>query len=114
VSAELEARRTAVAAVLADFQHDLANGLTFDGSFYWAVRLAAELRSLLEAADWQAAALDNTTTALARAVMRLDTLDTEASQLAAIRLVLDVLDWQDAGLFQDALEQIDDIVRGES
>jgi hypothetical protein len=89
--ADLEARRIAADAVLADFNRTLRErwGHPID----WqdaALRLAQHLQQLLQGLDTKG-----------------------GDQLAQIRLVLEVVDWQDAGLFQDALEQIDDIVRGE-
>lgn len=91
MSAELAARRTAAAAVLADFRRALAttppgNG---HGMHYWATRLADHLGQVLDAPA-----------------------DPAAGQLAQIRLVLDAFDWEHDDR-QYALEQIDDILRGD-
>jgi hypothetical protein len=103
MSAELEARRIAAAAVLADF-NKLPQDREHDRLIIaaWAARLAAELGSLLEQLGHETPG-------------PLEQLGTDAvvRMLGQIRLVLDVLDWHDSGLFQDALEQIDDILRGE-
>ncbi len=58
MTADTDARRTAAAAVLADFTRDRAHGLTADDAFWWCGRLAAEVRSLLDVAEDQAATLD--------------------------------------------------------
>jgi hypothetical protein len=88
VSAELAARRTAAGAALADFRREaLDEGQTPDYSA-WAVRLATEVRSLLEQLECEPA----------------------ENQLAQIRLVLDHFDWETDDR-QYALEQIDDILR---
>lgn len=88
MSAEMAARRTAAAAVLADFRSAALDGLQAGAFEQWALRLATELRSLLE---------------------QLDT-DPEAGHLEQIRLVLDAFDWEHDDR-QYALEQIDDILR---
>jgi LPS sulfotransferase NodH len=90
MSAELQARRTAAAAALADFTRAAASHgqLPYD---VHGLRLAIELRSLLE----QLAA---------------EKPDPAAAQLAQIRLVLDSFDWETDDR-QYALEQIDDIMR---
>ena len=88
MSAELDARRIAAAAVLGDFAA-WARGETVPGAWQvWALRLATEVRSLLE---------------------HLDT-DQDAGQLAQIRLVLDSFDWERDDR-QFALEQIEDVLR---
>ena len=96
MSAELAARRTAAAAVLADFGR-YASGEVFsaNGIADWqtaALRLAAELRSVL------------------------DQLGSEtpgaAEQLAAIRAIFDVFDWETDDR-QYALEAIEQILLGD-
>jgi hypothetical protein len=100
VSAELAARRTAAAAVLADFRREADKYIgdptrTVPRPDYsmWAYRLASELMSVLQ---------------------RLETEDAEAepdSQLAEVRQVLDGFDWETDDR-QYALEKIDVIVNG--
>jgi hypothetical protein len=100
VSAELAARRTAAAAVLADFK-SAADALIDDDTLtmprqdysMWAWRLASELGSVLDRLNAEAAGQD------------------AAGQLAQIRLVLGAFDWE-TGDRQYALEQIEDIVNG--
>jgi hypothetical protein len=97
VSAELAARRTAAAAVLADFRRD-ANAFIHDDSLTlptpdycgWAFRLSSELQSVLDQLPHEP--------------------DPVAPQLEQIRLVLDHFDWETDDR-QYALEQIDDILR---
>lgn len=88
MSAEMAARRTAAAAVLTDFRSAALDGLQAGAFEQWALRLATELRSLLEQLD----------------------LDPDAEQLAQVRLVLDSFDWATDDR-QFALEQIDEIRR---
>jgi hypothetical protein len=96
VSAELAARCTAAAAVLADYgrEVDEANetGHTELRLAWpvWAGRLASALRSLLE---------------------QLDT-DPTSGQLEQVRLVLDQVFGDEYADRQYALEEIDDILRG--
>ncbi len=93
MSAELAARHTAATAVLADFRREAIAGLDDEGQPpdypVWAVRLATEVRSLVEQLD----------------------CETAEHQLEQIRLVLDSFDWETDDR-QYALEQIDDILRG--
>jgi hypothetical protein len=91
VSAELEARRTAAAALLADYQR-AAEGADVADRAMWGARLADALGYLLAAPS--------------------DPGSAEAAQLAAIRAVLAGFDWE----FHDrqlALEEIDRIVGGQ-
>jgi hypothetical protein len=89
VSAELEARRTAAAAALADFRAAALNGLRPGDFEQWALRLATELRSVLEQLD----------------------ADPDTRQLAQIRAVFETFDWVSDDR-QYALEQIEDIATG--
>ena len=79
VSAELAARRTAAAAVLADYTREAATAGTADRAL-WAARLADALRYVLDELD-----------AGDRAAARFPAA---AVQLAEIRLVLDAFDWE--------------------
>ena len=99
MSAELAGRRTAAAAVLADFRQetdryiDAAGAVPRPDMGMWAWRLSSELASVLQ---------------------RLEAEDADpgpAAQLAEIRLVLEAFDWETDDR-QYALEQIDDIVNG--
>ena len=103
MSAELAARRTAAAAVLADFKRetdkfidDPARATPRPDMGTWAWRLSSELRSVLQ---------------------RLDDEDGEqgpAAQFAEVRAVLEAFDWETDDR-QYALEKIDAIVnRGQS
>lgn len=97
MSAELAARRTAAAAVLADFRREydryLGDPVNAPKPDYpvWVLRLARHMRYLLEVPEDCGAA---------------------AVQLAEIRLVLEAFDWETDSR-QYALEQIDDIVKGD-
>jgi hypothetical protein len=92
MTAELGARRTAAAAVLADFRRwDRGEIITGDWQ-EWSFRLASELRSLLDQLGHEKP-------------------DPAASQLAQIRLVLDSFDWKTDDR-QYALEQVEEIVKG--
>jgi len=93
VSAELAARRTAAAAVLADYSREAATADTADLAL-WAARLADMLGHVL-------AVLDDGDQAAAQ-------FPAAAAQLADIRLVLDAFDWETDDR-QYALERIDDI-----
>ena len=95
MSAELAARRTAAAAVLADYKRD-AETTDMTGRALWAARLADMLMFLL----FELNALDKAGKRFPRA----------ASQIAEIRLVLDAFDWETDDR-QYALEAIDRIVR---
>ena len=86
----MEARRAAAAAVLADFRTAALDGLEAAGFEQWALRLATELRSLLE---------------------QLDT-DPESRQLAQVRAIFETFDWATDDR-QYALEQVEDIVSGD-
>jgi hypothetical protein len=102
VSAELAARRTAAAAVLADFKHaadafidDETDTVPRPDYSAWAFRLAAELGSVLARLNVEDAAAGQDA----------------AAQLQEIRALLEAFDWE----FHDrqlALEQIEDIVNG--
>jgi hypothetical protein len=92
--AELAARRTAAAAVLADYQHQATAGDVVDRAL-WAARLADMLTYVLTALD----AEDGTAAQPPLA----------AEQLEEVRLVLEAFDWETDDR-QYALEQIDDIV----
>ena len=90
--AELAARRTAAAAVLADYQHGMAGADVADRAL-WAARLADMLGLILAARRcrdpaWRARG---------------------HASVAEIRLVLEAFDWETDDR-QYALEQIDDIV----
>jgi hypothetical protein len=89
MSAELAARRTAAAAVLTDYGK-WAYGEIVTGDWQsWTIRLAVELRSLLEQLD----------------------AEPEPGKLAAIRGVLDAFDWERDDR-QYALERIEQIAEG--
>jgi len=103
VSAELAARRTAAAAVLADFKRatdayldDPVKAAPRPDYSMWAWRLSSELRSVLQRLDDEAAPLP-----------------AAAAQLAEVRALLEAFDWE-TGDRQYALEHIDDIVNGRS
>ncbi len=92
MSAEQAARRTAAAAVLADYQRAAAEGADVADRALWAARLADMLAAVLGALDVPAAG--------------------PAEQLEEIRLVLEAFDWE----FSDrqlALEAIERIVNGD-
>ncbi|MGH3271726.1 MAG: hypothetical protein ACRDN1_22080 [Trebonia sp.] len=93
MSAELAARRTAAAAVLADYRRSAAEGADVADRALWAARLADMLASLLDVPRGPAAA-------------------GPAEQLEEIRLVLEAFDWS-VDDRQYALEQIDGIVNGD-
>jgi hypothetical protein len=99
MSAELDARRVAAAAVLADFDRwEHGDVFSVDGAGdwpAWAERLAAHLRSLLEQLDADTAAEQAHE---CRAGARLE----------EIRAIFAVFDWT-ADDQQYALEQIEDI-----
>ena len=99
MSAELAARRTAAAAVLGDYTRevDTSRLLGWDTAM-WAARLADMLRHVLDILDEGDQAAEQFPAA--------------AVQLAEIRLVLTAFDWETDDR-QYALEQIDDILRGE-
>jgi len=97
VSAELAARRTAAAAVLADYMREASGADTADLAL-WAARMADMLSHVL-------AVLDEGDRAAGQ-------FPTAAVQLAEIRLVLEALDWETDDR-QFALEQIDQIVNGD-
>lgn len=134
----MAARRTAAAAVLADFRRevkafceDLSNRAPEPDAIAWAQRLAAELRSVLEqlAAEtldpadpadtsvwrdgYEAGARDEAASFAPHPGGRETSADRAAAQLAAIRALFEVFDWETDDR-QYALEQIEDIVRGES
>jgi hypothetical protein len=90
-SAELAARRTAAAAVLADYQRAAAGADVADRAL-WAGRLADMLALLLGQLGAQPAG--------------------PAEQLQEIRLVLEAFDWETDDR-QYVLEQIDGIVKGD-
>ena len=94
MSAELAARRTAAAAVLADYKRD-AETTDMTGRALWAARLADMLMFLL----FELNALDKAGKRFPRA----------ASQIAEIRRVLGAFDWETDDR-QYALEAIDRIV----
>lgn len=103
-SAELAARRTVAAAVLADFKRetdayidDPANSTPRPDYNAWAWRLASELRSVLQRLDDEGSGPEP---------------DPAAGQLAQVRLVLGAFDWETDDR-QYALEQIDEIVNGD-
>lgn len=94
MSAELSARRTAAAAVLADYKR-ASGGMDIADLALWAARMADMLGHVL-------AALDDGDRAAAQ-------FPAAAAQLAEIKLVLDGFDWE----YHDrqlALEAIDGIV----
>lgn len=97
MSAELAARRTAAAAVLAGYT-GTAGTADRDALSMAAARLADALGRLL-------AVLNEGDRAAAQ-------FPTAGVQLAEIRLVLDAFDWETSDR-QYALEQIDDIVNGD-
>jgi hypothetical protein len=92
MSAELAARCTAAAAVLADYQRSAAEGADVAGRALWAARLADMLSHVLTGLGAQ--------------------VPTAAAQLEEIRLVLEAFDWA-VDDRQYALEQIDQIVNGD-
>ena len=99
MSAELSARRTAAAAVAADFHREVTAfiddfDLTRPTPDYcsWAYRLHTELKLLLDG-------------------LAGEKPDPAATQLAEIRAVFDVFDWATDDR-QYALEQIEQIVSG--
>ncbi|HLI36611.1 MAG TPA: hypothetical protein VKV80_04625 [Streptosporangiaceae bacterium] len=98
-TAGLAARRTAAAAVLADYQREAATAGTA-GRALWAARLAGmpgHVPGALDAGDQAAAQFP-----------------AAAAQVAEIRLVPGAFDWETDDR-QYALEQIDDIVnRGQA
>jgi hypothetical protein len=96
VSAELAARRTAAAAVLADYTREAYTARIGDLAL-WAARMADMLRHVL-------ALLDEGDQAAAQ-------FPTAAVQMSEIRLVLTAFDWETDDR-QYALEQIDQIVNG--
>ena len=51
MSADLAARRTAAAALIADYRRDRAANFPLSGALYWLDRLAAELESLVAGVD---------------------------------------------------------------
>ena len=110
MSPELSARRTAAAAVLADFKRetgkyldDPAKATPRPDYSMWAWRLASELGSVLQRLDDEAE------------IRHVETDFAEAgAQLAGIRTVCSDFDWE-TGDRQYALEAIDAIVnRGRS
>jgi hypothetical protein len=94
VNAELAARRTAAAAVLADYKR-ASGGMDIADLALWAARMADMLGHVL-------AVLDDGDRASAQ-------FPAAASQMAEIRLVLDAFDWENDDR-QYALEAIDGIV----
>ncbi len=94
MSAELAARRTAAAAVLADYRHEAATADAAD-RVIWGGRLADMLGYVLAELDAQD-----------RAAVQFPAA---AAQLAQIRLVLGAFNWETDDR-QYALEQIDGIV----
>lgn len=96
MSAELAARRTAAAAVAADFKRETDGYLDAGGPRpdfdLWAWRLHTELGLVLDHLD-------------------AETPDPAAGQLAQIRLVLDMVLGDEYADRQYALEQIDHIMR---
>ena len=91
MSAEQDARRTAAAAVLADYAEACASGADVADRALWAARLADMLAAVLGALEVPAAGT--------------------SEQLEEIRLVLEAFDWETDDR-QYALEQIDGIVNG--
>ena len=91
MSAELAARRTAAAAVLADYQRAAAEGADVADRALWAARLADMLSAAARRPGRPVAGT--------------------AEQLEEIRLVLEAFDWETDDR-QYALEQIDQIVSG--
>lgn len=94
MSAELAARCTAAAAVLADYQRSAAEGADVADRAVWAARLADMLTSVLGGLD-----------------AALAPQSPVATQLEEIRLVLEAFDWATDDR-QYALEQIGQIVSG--
>lgn len=102
-ASEVQARLTAASAALGDYRRWTAGGTARGDWQSWARRLAAELAS--------------TCTGLRGALEKpgpLEQLGAEAvvRQMEQIRLVLDAFDWEHDDR-QYALEQIDDILRGD-
>jgi hypothetical protein len=97
MSAELEARRTAAAAVAGDFRRATDAYIDADGPQPdyngWAWRLYTELLVLLDQ-------------------LGRETKDAEPGQLAAIRGVFEVFDWETDDR-QYALEAIEQILTGD-
>jgi hypothetical protein len=98
VNAELAARRTAAAAVLADYTEACATGADVADRALWAARLADALSYVLAGFDVEAAG-----------AVILHGEPAAMQQLEEIRLVLEAFDWETDNR-QYALEQIDDIV----
>ena len=94
MSAELAARRTAAAAMLADYAEACTSGADVADRALWAARLADTLGLVLAG--------------LATAVIPPGE-PAAMQQLEEIRLVLEAFDWETDDR-QYALEQIDDIV----
>lgn len=106
MSAELAVRRTAAAAVVADFDREANAYIAGTGEVpdwsAWAWRLRTELVLVLDRlADEQPGTLEQLG------------VDAVLRQLAAIRAVFDVFDWETDDR-QYALEQIEDILRSQS
>ncbi len=104
VSADTEARRIAAAAVLGDYQREVADFIARahsprPDSWTWAQRLAVEEQSLLSVL---APRLDGSVP-----------VTPEPGQLAQIRLVLDQVLGDEYADRQYALEQIQEILRGD-
>lgn len=100
MSAELAARRTAAAAVLADYAEACTGGADVADRALWAARLADMLAYVLDglgAEDGAAIVPPGEPAAM--------------QQLEEIRLVLEAFDWETDDR-QYALEQIDQIVSG--
>jgi hypothetical protein len=128
VSAELAARRTAAAAVAADFHTTMVawlGGGERPDYAAWAQRLEQHLRYVLDALDVQdraqpasplAVDLDEEVTeeraAEIRAALDAAVKPQPAPELAEVRRVLEAFDWE-TGDRQYALEQIDGIVNGD-
>ena len=92
MSAETAARRTAAAALVADFRAEQARTPVSRPIDSWALRLALTVEQLLAVADDRAAE--------------------DGRRLAAIRAVFDVFDWSTDDR-QYALEEIERIVLGD-
>ena len=103
MSAELAARRTAAAAVLADFKRETDKYIDTSGTVprpdmgMWAWRLSSELASVLQRLEAEAAEA---------------TPDPAVAQLAEVRRVLGAFNWE-LDDRQYALEKIDQIVNGD-